>query len=124
MENPQTEKSRAMALRVRSLRLAGMTFLEAAIECGITKNAAIGLIQRHCPEMVERKPAAPEMRPLHAFEHLEPSQCRWPIGHPGDDDFGFCGARKERAEGPYCDRHREVAYIKGSDYRGAKGWTA
>ena len=35
--------------------------------------------------------------------------CKWPIGHPGDEDFYFCG--KEVIPGkPYCAEHCLVAY--------------
>ena len=37
--------------------------------------------------------------------------CLWPIGDPGDDDFGFC--EDDTAPGrPYCAKHCEVAYIR------------
>ncbi len=35
--------------------------------------------------------------------------CRWPVGDPEHEDFGFCGARK--ADGfSYCEHHAKVAY--------------
>ena len=37
------------------------------------------------------------------------SGCKWPIGHPGDKDFYFCG--KEVIPGkPYCGEHCLIAY--------------
>ena len=37
------------------------------------------------------------------------SGCKWPIGHPGDKDFYFCG--KEVIPGkPYCGEHCVIAY--------------
>lgn len=37
------------------------------------------------------------------------SGCKWPIGHPGDPDFYFCG--KETVPGkPYCGEHCLIAY--------------
>jgi GcrA cell cycle regulator len=40
---------------------------------------------------------------------LSPQNCRWPIGSPGADDFGFCG--NEPAAGlPYCPGHARMAY--------------
>ena len=36
--------------------------------------------------------------------------CEWPVGHPGDAGFHFCG--KERFdEKPYCLKHCAVAYV-------------
>ncbi len=37
---------------------------------------------------------------------LRQRHCRWPIGMPGDDGFGFCGLD---AEGPYCAGHAAAA---------------
>lgn len=40
---------------------------------------------------------------------LSEKVCKWPIGHPGDADFHFCG--KPSATGfPYCMEHCAVAY--------------
>jgi GcrA cell cycle regulator len=40
---------------------------------------------------------------------LSPQNCRWPIGRPGADDFGFCGSVP--VEGlPYCPGHARMAY--------------
>ena len=37
------------------------------------------------------------------------SGCKWPIGHPGDPDFYFCG--KPTLPGkPYCGEHCVIAY--------------
>lgn len=35
--------------------------------------------------------------------------CKWPIGHPGDADFHFCG-KASQAGFPYCTDHCLVAY--------------
>ncbi len=36
--------------------------------------------------------------------------CEWPVGHPDETDFHFCG--KERFEDkPYCLKHCAVAYV-------------
>jgi len=34
--------------------------------------------------------------------------CKWPIGDPSSDSFSFCGDHAD--DGPYCDRHNQVAY--------------
>ena len=49
----------------------------------------------------------PTDAPLATIFDLGSFMCRWPIGHPGDDDFGFCGryARTSR----YCEAHSEIA---------------
>lgn len=38
---------------------------------------------------------------------LKNNQCRWPIGDPKNQDFGFCGAK---ASGSYCAEHKSLAY--------------
>nr|WP_310522224.1 GcrA family cell cycle regulator [Polymorphobacter sp.] len=35
--------------------------------------------------------------------------CKWPIGHPGDADFHFCG-KPSQAGFPYCTEHCLLAY--------------
>ena len=35
--------------------------------------------------------------------------CRWPIGHPDEDNFYFCG-RKPEGEFPYCKLHVLYAF--------------
>ena len=42
---------------------------------------------------------------------LDSHTCRWPIGDPRDDDFGFCG-KKVRSGQTYCDEHSAMAYVK------------
>lgn len=44
-----------------------------------------------------------------ALVDLDAGDCRWPIGHPGEPGFGFCG--KSAASGlPYCEAHAHRAY--------------
>ncbi|MFN3858144.1 MAG: GcrA family cell cycle regulator [Caulobacter sp.] len=40
---------------------------------------------------------------------LKAHHCRWPIGNPGDDRFGFCGHAKQ-GERPYCSLHSATAF--------------
>jgi GcrA cell cycle regulator len=43
------------------------------------------------------------------FLALEAGMCRWPIGDPKGEDFGFCGQRQERGVS-YCGRHAIAAF--------------
>ena len=43
--------------------------------------------------------------------NLDSHTCRWPLGDPREDDFGFCG-KKVRAGQTYCDEHAAMAYVK------------
>ena len=44
--------------------------------------------------------------------------CRWPIGHPDDPGFRFCGAPDanihETPRRPYCRAHARIAYRSGT----------
>ena len=43
------------------------------------------------------------------LENLTEKTCRWPIGHPDEDNFYFCG-RKPEGEFPYCKLHVLYAF--------------
>lgn len=45
-----------------------------------------------------------------ALFDLKNHHCRWPIGEPGDPDFGFCGRRRADDATPYCEGHCRIAY--------------
>jgi len=44
-----------------------------------------------------------------------PRTCQWPHGEPGRAEFRFCGDPGVIAGRPYCGRHCEVAYRRGTD---------
>jgi GcrA cell cycle regulator len=71
---------------------------------------------------VVAKPVAPKPAPrrvVRAVAAVKPSKttlldlsekvCKWPIGHPGEVDFHFCG-KDSKASFPYCEEHCLVAY--------------
>ena len=43
------------------------------------------------------------------FEELNDKTCRWPIGHPHEEKFYFCG-RKPMEKFPYCKLHVLYAF--------------
>ena len=49
--------------------------------------------------------------------------CAWPIGNPGEKDFGFCGAARF-AGTSYCVQHVRIAYQPAASRRstGAYSW--
>ncbi len=54
--------------------------------------------------------AAPKGKPAKtSLLDLTEKVCKWPIGHPGDADFHFCG-KGSQAPFPYCTEHCLVAY--------------
>lgn len=58
------------------------------------------------------EPLPPEpavTKPLLSLLDLENHHCRYPIGTPGQEGFGFCGCKKV-AGTPYCETHVRIAY--------------
>lgn len=58
--------------------------------------------------LVPAKPSA-EMAEKTGLLELNDRICRWPMGHPGEADFHFCGV-KVNPGFPYCVEHCGVAY--------------
>ena len=44
-----------------------------------------------------------------SLENLTEETCKWPIGHPDEENFYFCG-RKPEGEFPYCKLHVLYAF--------------
>jgi GcrA cell cycle regulator len=58
--------------------------------------------------LVPARPAA-EMAGKTSLLDLSDKICKWPIGHPGEPDFHFCGSPINPGF-PYCLEHCSVAY--------------
>jgi GcrA cell cycle regulator len=58
--------------------------------------------------LVPAKPS-PEIAEKTSLLDLNEKICKWPIGHPGEPDFHFCG-RQANPGFPYCVEHCGVAY--------------
>jgi len=58
--------------------------------------------------LVPAKPSA-EVADKTSLLDLNDRICRWPMGHPGEPDFHFCGAPANPGF-PYCVQHCGVAY--------------
>jgi GcrA cell cycle regulator len=65
------------------------------------RHAATGT--HHAP-----RPAAP---PVRWTGELSNNICKWPVGHPGDEDFHFCMDRALVGK-PYCAEHCAQAFVK------------
>jgi len=82
----------------------------AAILGGITRNAVIGKAHRLG---LQARPS-PIVRDAGAsILTLNDRMCKWPVGHPGEAGFHFCG-RKAQAGAPYCQEHVQQAYQPGT----------
>jgi GcrA cell cycle regulator len=113
----QSPPAQTAGARVRSQRMSKATNTGRRREARPkTRHIASHLI-KVAREAAEREveEAAPEPDldipphqrvPLLALTH---ETCRFPLGHPGDPDFGFCPNR--HADGAsYCARHHRLAY--------------
>ncbi len=61
-------------------------------------------------ESVLKEPAVFQPVVKNLFSTAQKRGCEWPIGHPEEVDFHFCG--KDRFEDkPYCLDHCAVAYV-------------
>jgi GcrA cell cycle regulator len=58
--------------------------------------------------LVPAKPS-PDIADKTSLLDLNEKICKWPIGHPGEPDFHFCGAQSNPGF-PYCVQHCGVAY--------------
>ena len=97
--------------RIELLKLLwdeGVTTAEIGRRIGVSKNAVVGKVHRIglVPRIVKEAPAPRR----NIFEFTGPA-CMWPIGHPTDDDFHFCGGRPVAGK-PYCEHHVAKAYIR------------
>ncbi len=111
----------------------GKTAAEIASELGgVTRNAVIGKahrlklsnrvspIQQNKKPVPAAKPVAPEKKVRQTLEQdnnrtgvplldLDARSCRWPLGDPRDEKFGFCGDGAIPGL-PYCESHSKAAY--------------
>ena len=58
--------------------------------------------------LVPAKPS-PEVADKTSLLDLNDRICKWPVGHPGEPDFHFCGEQANPGF-PYCVQHCGVAY--------------
>ncbi len=91
---------------------------------GVTRNAVIGKAHRlglksrpspvkTDPKKLRKAPVKPAVQTAssHRVSLLQLTEriCKWPIGHPGEEDFHFCGTASVSGH-PYCAEHCEMAY--------------
>ena len=89
-------------------------------QAGARKNARSKIVTQH--RILRALWAKPQLAGVEApsdsanrctlFE-LQQWHCRWPLGDPGSEDFGFCGSKP--LDGlPYCPAHARIAYRPGT----------
>ena len=75
---------------------------------GGTPPAALAPAAKAPPKRPSR--AAPAAKPARTtLLDLSEKVCKWPIGHPGETDFHFCG-KPAQVSFPYCSEHCAIAY--------------
>ena len=78
----------------------------------VSRNAVIGKANRlGLSKKSTRVLKNDEVKKIVEISSLVPSMsgCKWPIGHPGDADFYFCGKEIIPTK-PYCGEHCVTAY--------------
>lgn len=78
------------------------TFLHAGNIAGKRESRA------NDPEFNHVTPAVAVEPLMVALVDLRPNMCRFPIGDPREEGFGFCGL--DRADGAYCKAHARLCY--------------
>lgn len=100
--------------RLKGLWAEGLTAREIGERLGgVSRNAVIGKAHR-LGLSAKSKKEEPEAPTYAKGMELTERMCRWPIGHPGEPDFKFCGANR-LPNRPYCAEHCSVAYRGKSD---------
>lgn len=100
---PSRFKAPKIERRVRSATASARNIGRATRSDGTLKSA-----EAPKPLPVSRTPDAPAplmVRPV----DLESHHCRWPIGDPMAEDFGFCGHARAQGPGWYCPAHERAA---------------
>ncbi len=104
----------------------GLTTAEIGKVLGVSKNAVVGKAHRlglpARPSPIRRsksegatkaKPVAkPPLQPRISASIINTSGacCKWPFGHPGEEDFHFCESPSLVGKS-YCPKHYEMAYL-------------
>ncbi len=86
----------------------------------VARPAALPQSATMTPQVAAAPPAPAAVRPPRVevpAAQLSNQRCMWPVGHPGDGDFHFCGDRALVGR-PYCAPHCAVAYVKAKPKAG------
>jgi GcrA cell cycle regulator len=75
-------------------------------------------LPRRAAGVAPAQPVAPRPAPVETrVLEFSNQSCMWPVGHPGEPGFRFCGERALMGK-PYCVDHCAVAYVKAKPKAG------
>src|SRR5579863_10341666 len=86
----------------------GLSTAEIGRRLGISKNAVVGKAHRL---LLTPRPSPLKRPPAPRVVGVAAPSCSWPVGHPGEKGFHFCGKRPLSGK-PYCADHAAMAYVK------------
>lgn len=109
----QLGKQRAAAARAEARERRK---IEAELEAKVLKFEQPPAANQNAPMTPDEQDARAKDLKVWAVEHevvpllrVSSHHCKWPIGEPGTESFGFCGRRPKQG-GPYCIAHADVAF--------------
>ncbi len=94
--------------KLRRLWYTDMTIEQIAEEFRVSYRAVRGKAWRL--GLPPKKKAAEQGPPIKSKPTFA-RKCAWPIGHPGEPDFHFCGTAVSQGK-PYCAYHCKIAYVQ------------
>jgi GcrA cell cycle regulator len=106
--------------KVNRLRLSRFKGAPAGQQTGAPKNERPKIVTQHRirrvlwakPPLASAEVSGDSANRCSLFE-LQQWHCRWPIGDPTSEDFGFCGNKP--VDGlSYCPAHTRIAYRAGN----------
>ena len=80
-----------------------------AVAEGVAEGLSAAPAVAKAPPKRPTRPAPPPKPAKTTLLDLSEKVCKWPIGHPGETDFHFCG-KPAQASFPYCTEHCAIAY--------------
>jgi GcrA cell cycle regulator len=104
---------------LRELWPSDLKFSEIVSQIGLSRGAVAGKANRlqlparpargHRDPTARKEPPREQGAPKQMFD-LGPHECRFPIGDPKEEGFGFCGHRTPPGQS-YCEHHHGIAYL-------------
>ena len=92
--------------QLKSMIAAGVGYAQIGRSMGLSKNAVLGKAHRLGYGTPKPQPVEP---PRAKFP--DRGRCVYPIGHPKDDDFRFCGKSVRKEGEPYCEKHHDICLV-------------